>query len=83
MNRLDELRYYNIRRTKGSRGPYDIYARSPEGIKTYIQVKSGTAKPTLDEIDRLRTVAYLRRGTAVTVERRNGKNKFRFRGSWY
>ena|SRR5712692_8029472 len=83
MNRLEELGYYNLARTKGSRGPYDIYARSPAGIKHYFQVKSGSARLSSDEIERLRQVAYERRGVAVTVERRDGKNKFRFRGSWY
>ena len=53
MNRLEELGYHNISRTKGSRGPYDIYARSPRGIKTYVQVKSGSARLGTDDIERL------------------------------
>jgi len=40
MNRLEKLGFKNIRRSKGSRGPYDIYATKKKK-KYYFQVKSG------------------------------------------
>jgi len=40
MNHLEKLGFKNIRRSKGSRGPYDIYATKKKK-KYYFQVKSG------------------------------------------
>jgi Holliday junction resolvase len=40
VNRLKARGFTNIRRSKGSRGPADIYAVK-KGKKYYIQVKSG------------------------------------------
>jgi len=81
-NRLTELGWTNIRRSKGSRGPYDIYGRTRTGVKAYVQVKSGSASVSRSEVRALRSVARERGGVAVTAERREGKTKFRFRGRW-
>jgi len=37
VNWLQSHGFYNLRRSKGSRGPYDIRGRSPSGTKAYIQ----------------------------------------------
>ena len=75
--------FTNIRRSKGSRGPADIYARSPGGTKSYIQVKSGTARMGLDEKKRLRSLARSRKGFAAEVHKGEGNN-FRLKplGNW-
>jgi len=81
-SRLKELGFTNVRKSAGSRGPADIYARSPAGVKSYIQVKSGSASVSSREVRDLRSLARQRGGMAVTAERRNGKTQFRFRGRW-
>lgn len=68
-NWLGNHNFTNIRRSKGSRGPADIYARSPQGTKTYIQVKSGTARMTRDEKRNLRSMAKKRGGFAAEVHK--------------
>ncbi|HIH72360.1 hypothetical protein GBV73_09640 [Thermococcus sp. 101 C5] len=83
---MDWLRshgFYNLQRSKGSRGPYDIYARSPSGVKTYVQVKSGSAWITKEEKGRLKEVARKRGGFAAYVHKDKG-NKFRMipLGNW-
>ena len=80
--RLKELGFSNIRRSKGSRGPADIYARTPSGFKAYLQVKSGNAAVSRQEIRKLRKLASERRGVAITAHRKNGKTTLRFRGNW-
>ena len=80
-NDLRDRGFENIRRSAGSRGPADVYAVR-NGRKYYIQVKSGTADVTSQEISRLRDLAKDRGGTAVVINRRNGTNKWRFFGSW-
>ncbi|MEM0134573.1 MAG: hypothetical protein QXU18_05010 [Thermoplasmatales archaeon] len=75
--------FTNIRRSKGSRGPADIYARSPGGTKSYIQVKSGTARMGSDEKRRLRSLARSRKGFAAEVHKGTG-NSYRMKpmGNW-
>ena len=51
MNDLREKGFENIRRNAGSRGPADIYAVR-DGQKYYIQVKSGSAIASREEIER-------------------------------
>jgi len=80
--RLRELGFANIRKSKGSRGPADIYARTPGGTKAYVQVKSGSASVSAYEVRKLRALAKERRGVAITAERKEGKTRFRFRGRW-
>jgi Holliday junction resolvase len=75
-NWLEEKGFKNVRRSKGSRGPYDIYAVSPSGVKTYVQVKSYTARLKREERRKLRDTAKKRRGFAVYVHY-NGKRRFR------
>lgn len=83
---MDWLRahgFYNLRRSKGSRGPYDIYGRSPSGTKTYAQVKSGSARLSKEEKEKLREVAKKRGGFAVYIHKGKG-NKFKMvpLGNW-
>jgi len=73
--------FENVRRSKGSRGPADIYAKK-NGRKYYFQVKSGTASIDSEGIDKLRGLAKDRKGTAVVVHRKDGKNMWKFFGSW-
>ncbi len=83
MNYLRELGWYNLVRSKGSRGPWDIRGRTPRGFKAYIQVKSYSARPTQDEIRRLKEYAKKHGGLAVVAYYfGNGKIKFRFIGNW-
>jgi len=78
---LKEKGFENIRRSAGSRGPADIYA-CKDGRKYYVQVKSGSARASPEEIGRLRELAKQRKGTAIVINRKNAKNKWRFFGSW-
>ena len=82
-NRLQALGFSNIRRTKGSRGPYDVYARSPKGQKVYVQVKSGSASMDGEATIRLRNLAKKRKGTAAYAHYQ-GRNKVKFKwlGNW-
>ncbi len=75
--------FKNVRRSKGSRGAYDIYAVSPAGYKTYVQVKSYSAKMTRGERTKLRNVARKRGGFAAYVHY-GGKGRFRMTplGNW-
>jgi len=83
VNWLKKRGFRNIRRSKGSRGPYDIYAVSPSGVKTYIQVKSHSARLKRTERDKLRNIAKKRKGFAVYIHYR-GRGKFRMvpLGNW-
>ncbi len=72
----------NVRKSKGSRGPADIYARTPNGTKAYIQVKSGSAKITKKEVKKLKKLAKKRRGVAVVIYKRSKKNPWKFLGNW-
>jgi Holliday junction resolvase len=81
VNDLREKGFENIRRSAGSRGPADIYARKGDN-KYYIQVKTGDSRASREEIRELRALARKRRGVAVVIERKGGKNRWRFFGSW-
>jgi len=81
VNSLKKKGFRNIRRSKGSRGPYDIYAKK-KGKKYYIQVKTGSARPTSLEIRRLKRIAKEREGVAAVVYRNKGKNRWKFYGKW-
>ena len=80
-NYLSGLGFENIRRSAGSRGPADIYARKGNQ-KYYIQVKSGSAHVSAEEIARLQELAKDRKGVAVVIHHNNGRNKWRFFGNW-
>jgi len=80
-NLLKDEGYINIRRSAGSRGPADLYARKGDN-KYYIQVKTGSAKASPREIRRLRGLARERGGTAVVAHYKRGKKKLRFYGHW-
>lgn len=62
VNYLRERGFINIRRSAGSRGYADIYAKGPSGAKFYIQAKSGGARATGKEIRGLRALARKRQG---------------------
>jgi Holliday junction resolvase len=81
VNDLWDKGFENVRRSAGSRGPADIYAVKNDQ-KYYFQIKSGSATANSDDIRRLRELARERHGTAVVVHRENGKNKWKFFGSW-
>lgn len=83
VNWLKEQGFSNIRRSRGSRGPYDIYAVSPSGVKTYIQVKSRTARLSSEEKIKLRKIAKKRGGFAAYIHYDGrGKIKFSPLGNW-
>jgi len=81
VNDLLDKGFENVRRSAGSRGAADIYAKKNDA-KYYIQVKSGSARASSEEIDRLRCLAKERKGTAVVIQKQDGKNKWLFYGSW-
>jgi len=82
VNYLKERGFRNIRRSKGSRGPADIYAKKGN-TKFYIQVKYGSASVTKKEIIRLRKLARKRKGVAAVIHRsKKGKIKWKFLGRW-
>lgn len=81
VNDLRDKGFENIRRSAGSRGPADIYAKR-DGRKYYVQVKSGSARITPEGISRLRQLAKERGGTAVVISKDGNKKKWRFFGSW-
>lgn len=81
VNYLAGYGFTNIRRSRGSRGPADIYAKKGDN-RYYIQVKTGTARVSSAEIKRLRELAKRRHGTAVVIEHKKGKNRWKFFGHW-
>ena len=83
VNWLKSYGFRNIRRSKGSRGPADIYAVSPSGTKTYIQVKTKGGRFTREEKLRLRQLARQRKGFAAYVHYYgDGKVKMVPLGNW-
>lgn len=83
VNYLRDRGFTNIRRSAGSRGPWDVYARGPKGNKFYIQVKTYSARATSDEIRRLRKLAKDKHGVAVVIHRdERGRHRWRFFGNW-
>ena len=82
INYLKKLGFTNVRRSRGSRSPADIYARKGK-TKYYIQLKYGSAKATRSEIKRLRELARKRGGVAVVIHRdKKGRHRWNFLGRW-
>jgi Holliday junction resolvase len=81
VNDLKEKGFENIRRSAGSRGPADIYARKDDR-KYYFQVKSNSARASREELGNLRDLARERGGCAVVIHREKGRNKWKFHGCW-
>lgn len=82
-NYLREKGFTNIRRSAGSRGPADIYARGPAGDKFYIQAKYRGGHLGRDEIRKLRALAKKRGGVAAAIHRdKRGRHRWRFLGNW-
>ena len=82
VNHLAKKGFTNIRRSASSRGYADIYARGPGGAKFYIQAKSGSARPSREEIRGLRALAKKRRGVAVVIHKDRQKYRWKFLGGW-
>lgn len=81
-NYLKVKKFQSIKRSKGSRGPADIYAKK-RGVKYFIQVKYGAASATRKEIKRLRALAKRREGVAAVIQRsKEGKIRWKFLGRW-
>lgn len=78
---LADKGYENIRLSAGSRGPADIYAKK-DGVKYYVQVKSGGARLDSDGRRDLRALAKERGGVAVSVHRSEGQQRWQFLGNW-
>lgn len=81
VNYLKERGFKNVRRSKGSRGPADIYAFK-DGRKHYIQVKSGSANLTTKGRRRLRALAKQRGGAAHLIKKEGKSIKWKFLGDW-
>jgi Holliday junction resolvase-like predicted endonuclease len=82
MNWMRENGWTNLHRSAGSRGPADVYGRSPSGVKTYVQVKSGTARLSKKEYRDLRKMAKERDGAALYVHKDENGIKSRWLGNW-
>lgn len=75
-HRLEEKGYI-VRQSKGSRGPYDLYAMK-SGKKLLVQVKSGQSSASSEEIRKLRTAAKNKNAKALIMKYNKGKIKSRF-----
>ncbi|MFZ3058402.1 MAG: group I intron-associated PD-(D/E)XK endonuclease [Candidatus Methanoperedens sp.] len=56
-----------VRQSKGSRGPFDLYAMKG-GKKLLVQVKSGTASASNEEVKRLRYSAKKKVAKALVMK---------------
>ena len=81
-NWMQSRGWTNLRRSKGSRGPADIYGRSPSRTRTYVQVKYGSARISSIERRKLRQLAKKRRGAALYVHKDKKGIKARWLGNW-
>jgi Holliday junction resolvase len=66
-----ESKGWLVRQSKGSRGPYDLYAMKG-GKKLFVQVKSGSASLSRTERTRLRRVAKKKGGKALLIKCKKG-----------
>ena len=82
MNWMQDNGWTNLRRSAGSRGPADIYGRSPSGVKTYVQVKSGSARLSSEGYRDLRKMAKERGGAALYVHKDGKGIKPKWLGNW-
>lgn len=73
--------YRNVRLSKGSRGPADVYGVK-NGVKTYLQVKANTARETRGERVALRRLAQKRGGRAAIVYKRKSGTRWKFLGDF-
>ena len=81
-NWMRDKGWTNLHRSKGSRGPADIYGRSPSGYKTYVQVKSGSARLSSSGYRSLRKMAKKRKGAALYIHKDKKGIKSRWLGNW-
>jgi len=72
-----ESKGWLVKQSKGSRGPYDLYAMRG-GRKLLVQVKSGTASPSKSEIRKLRSAAKKKsvKGLVIRVRGKGTRSKF-------
>ena len=63
----------NVRMSAGSRGPADFYARTPSGIKTYVQVKADGASLGSQGRRDLRHMAKEHHGAALYIHKNGGE----------
>lgn len=69
-----EKKGWLVRQSKGSRGPYDLYALKG-GKKLLIQVKSGSASASRKEVRRLRAAAKSKSAKGLVMKVKKGKIK--------
>ena len=81
IRQMRESGFENIRQSAGSRGPADVYAIK-DGRKYYVQVKTGAARASHDEVERLKKMARQRHGVVAVVHRENVKNHWWLLGNW-
>jgi Holliday junction resolvase len=67
-----ESKGWFVRRTKGSRGPYDLYAMK-RGKKLLVQVKSGSSSFSRAQKLRLRQEAKRKGAKALLIRYRRGR----------
>lgn len=80
---LERKGWTNVRMSGGSRGPADVYARSPNGTKVYSQVKADSARISKGEVRDLRSMAKERGGAALYIHKNAGQNpRFTWLGNW-
>jgi len=72
-----EKKGWLVRQSKGSRGSYDLYALKG-GMKLLIQVKSGTAYASKDEIRKLRKTAKNKGAKALVIQVKGKKTRSKF-----
>jgi Holliday junction resolvase len=61
-----ESKGWLVRQSKGSRGPYDLYAMRG-GRKLLVQVKSGTASASKSEVRKLRSAARRKSAKGILI----------------
>ncbi|MGQ9468909.1 MAG: hypothetical protein ACUVTD_03665 [Nitrososphaerales archaeon] len=67
-----ESKGWLVRQSKGSRGPYDLYAMK-SGRKLLVQVKSGSSSFSSPQKSRLRRVAKSKGAKAILMRYKRGK----------
>jgi Holliday junction resolvase len=63
-----------VRQSKGSRGPYDLYAMRG-GRKLLVQVKSGTASASRSEVRKLRSAARRKSAKGMVIRVRGKRTR--------
>jgi len=69
-----ESKGWLVRQSKGSRGPYDLYAMRG-GRKLLVQVKSGTASASRSEVRKLRSAARGKSAKGLVIRVRGKRTR--------